>query len=318
MRLDDVRGVVRPEPPFGAQTSRGRHRRCPARPSRHRPQANTRLRASPVRTVTRRGIPSLPATRWSTALVSTPAPTASAPIDRAARRRRVLSLMMVIGAAAATITGVLGGWGYAPGLGWSAAALTFCSLTWVDTRNRDADQTAALAARDDPSPTATDLLIFIANGASLVAVAYVLVQANSAHGAMQALLAGAGGRQCGDLVGTDPYPVHAAIRGAVLLGLGRGHRIQPRGPAQLHRLRVRGIHHRHDLPSLRHQPAEHPDPRGCVPPWPTVIHLRFGDPRRRAQSQPTTCLPRCCSRTVAEIRIEGGRYSEASEKMTNL
>jgi uncharacterized membrane protein len=98
--------------------------------------------------------------------------------------------MMAIGAAAATITGVLGGWGYAPVLGWSAAALTFCTFTWTDTRDRDADQTAAMAARDDPSPTATDLLILMANGASLVAVAYVLVQANSAHGARQALLAG--------------------------------------------------------------------------------------------------------------------------------
>ncbi|MBO0879828.1 MAG: DUF1345 domain-containing protein [Mycobacterium sp.] len=106
-----------------------------------------------------------------------------------ARGWHLLSLMVVVGAAATTVTGVLGEWGYAPVVGWSAAALTFCSITWAHTGNQDADQTAAMATRDDPSPTATDLLILMANGASLVAVAYVLVQANSAHGARQALLA---------------------------------------------------------------------------------------------------------------------------------
>jgi uncharacterized membrane protein len=97
--------------------------------------------------------------------------------------------MLVIGVLAAIVTGLFGEWGYAPVVGWSAAALTFCFLTWVNTRGRDAEQTAAMATRDDPSPTATDLLILMANLASLVAVAYLLVQANSAHGARQALLA---------------------------------------------------------------------------------------------------------------------------------
>lgn len=97
--------------------------------------------------------------------------------------------MMVVGVVAAIVTGVLGAWGYAPVVGWSAAALAFCVVTWLDTRSRDADQTAAMATRDDPSPSATDLLILMANATSLVAVAYVLVQANSAHGARQALLA---------------------------------------------------------------------------------------------------------------------------------
>jgi uncharacterized membrane protein len=46
-----------------------------------------------------------------------------------------------------------------------------------------------MATRDDPSPKTTDILILIANVASLVAVAYLLVQANSAHGVRQALLA---------------------------------------------------------------------------------------------------------------------------------
>jgi uncharacterized membrane protein len=87
------------------------------------------------------------------------------------------------------VAGIFAGWGYAPVVGWTAAALTFCVITWVTTRGRDAAETAAMAARDDPSPTVSELLILMANLASLVAVAYVLVQASSAHGARQALLA---------------------------------------------------------------------------------------------------------------------------------
>lgn len=97
--------------------------------------------------------------------------------------------MLGIGIPAALLAGFFGEWDYALGVGWSAAALTFCVITWANTRNRDADQTAAMAARDDPSPSVADLLILFANVASLAAVAYLLVQANSAHGARQALLA---------------------------------------------------------------------------------------------------------------------------------
>jgi uncharacterized membrane protein len=128
--------------------------------------------------------------RWLTAFVSSPAPIPSTPADHARRERLVLSLMLAIGIPAALVAGFFGEWDYAPGVGWSAAALTFCFVTWANTRHKDADQTAAMAARDDPSPTATDLLILLANVASLAAVAYLLVQANSAHGARQALLAG--------------------------------------------------------------------------------------------------------------------------------
>jgi len=127
--------------------------------------------------------------RWLTAFVSTPAPIASQPIDRARTERQLLMLMLAVGGPAAVVAGVFIGWGYAPLVGWSAAALTFCLVKWAHVRHRDADQTAAMAARDDPSPTTTDLLLLMANVASLAAVAYVLVQANSAHGSREALLA---------------------------------------------------------------------------------------------------------------------------------
>ncbi len=100
-----------------------------------------------------------------------------------------LVVMVVVGLPTGIVTGLLAGWGYAPVAGWGAAALAFCLLIWMNTRRRDAAETATMAARDDPSPTATELLLLLANLASLAAVAYVLVRANSAHGARQAFLA---------------------------------------------------------------------------------------------------------------------------------
>jgi uncharacterized membrane protein len=97
--------------------------------------------------------------------------------------------MVVVGVPAGIVTGLYAGWGYAPVVGWSAAALTFCLVVWLLTRGRDAAETAAMATRDDPSPTVTELLVLIANLMSLVAVAFVLVQASSASGAKQGLLA---------------------------------------------------------------------------------------------------------------------------------
>ena len=97
--------------------------------------------------------------------------------------------MVLVGVPAGILTGLFAGWGYAPVVGWSAAALTFCLVVWMLTRGRDAAETAAMATRDDPSPTVTELLVLIANLMSLVAVAFVLVQASSASGAKQGLLA---------------------------------------------------------------------------------------------------------------------------------
>jgi uncharacterized membrane protein len=95
--------------------------------------------------------------------------------------------MVVVGVVAAVVTGFTTRWGYAPSVGWTVAALTFCVLTWIGIHGRDADQTAAMATRDDPSPTATDILVLLANLASLLAVAYLLVQAHSTHGLRQAV-----------------------------------------------------------------------------------------------------------------------------------
>jgi uncharacterized membrane protein len=121
--------------------------------------------------------------------VSSPPAPVSTPAGRAATAWPVLVTMLCAGGLAAIPAGVFAGWAYAPAVGWSVSALVFCVFTFVNVRGRDATQTAAMAKRDDPSPTSTDLLILLANVASLVAVTYLLVHANSTHGVRQALLA---------------------------------------------------------------------------------------------------------------------------------
>jgi uncharacterized membrane protein len=121
--------------------------------------------------------------------VSDPASQISPPAVAVRPAWRGLLVMVAIGLPVGIVTGLFAGWGYAPVAGWSAAALAFCLLAWANTRHRDAVETATMAARDDPSPTATELLLLLANLASLAAVAYVLVRAHSAHGARQAFLA---------------------------------------------------------------------------------------------------------------------------------
>jgi uncharacterized membrane protein len=98
--------------------------------------------------------------------------------------------MVVLGLVAAIVTGVFAGWGYAPAVGWIVAGSTFSILTAAYTKGKNATQTAAMAARDDPSPPVADVLILLANFASLAAVGYLIAQGNSAHGARQAILAG--------------------------------------------------------------------------------------------------------------------------------
>jgi uncharacterized membrane protein len=117
-------------------------------------------------------------------------PTAPSPgADHEAREWQALLLMLGLGVPAALVTGALAGWGYAPAVGWVFAGATFCVVTAVRTRGKDAEETAAMAARDDPSPPVADLLILLANIASLVAVGYLLVKGHSAHGIKEGLLA---------------------------------------------------------------------------------------------------------------------------------
>jgi uncharacterized membrane protein len=101
--------------------------------------------------------------------------------------------MLVVGALVAVATGLSGAWSFAPLTGWDAAALTFVLWVWTAAiAPMSSAQTAAHATREDPGTAATDLIVLIAAAASLAAVGFVLIQATSAKGTSQDVLAGTG------------------------------------------------------------------------------------------------------------------------------
>ena len=97
--------------------------------------------------------------------------------------------MVVAGLLTAGVTTATGHGSYAPILGWDVAALVFEVWVWLAVGRMDAAATEAHAAREDPSARTSDVLLLVANLASLAAVAYVIVDSNNAHGAAAALLA---------------------------------------------------------------------------------------------------------------------------------
>jgi uncharacterized membrane protein len=101
--------------------------------------------------------------------------------------------MVVAGAIVAALVGAFGSWPNAPVAGWDTSAAIFIIWVWAATIGpMSSTQTAAHATREDPGNAATDLFVLIASVASLAAVGVVLIQATSAKGATQDLLAGFG------------------------------------------------------------------------------------------------------------------------------
>jgi uncharacterized membrane protein len=109
---------------------------------------------------------------------------------RSASARDRLVTVLIIGIAVAVLTGALGAWTYAPLVGWDALAVSLTAWTWISVSTMDADATAAHANREDPSQPISYILLLAASLASLIAVAVVLVAANSAHGSSRWFLAG--------------------------------------------------------------------------------------------------------------------------------
>ena len=106
------------------------------------------------------------------------------------RSRLRLVAMCAVGAAAATLTGFLSSWTYAPVVGWAAASLTYMAWVWLVIGRLEAEQTALHSVREDPSRATSDVLVLIASLASLGAVAIILVEASSAPAARGGVLAG--------------------------------------------------------------------------------------------------------------------------------
>lgn len=102
------------------------------------------------------------------------------------KRSRLRFLAMVLmGTAAAAATGMSGSWVEAPAVGWGSAALVYVVWVWLVVGRLDPAETRTHATTEDPSRRATDLLILVANVASLAAVAAVVVDSHRADDGSQ-------------------------------------------------------------------------------------------------------------------------------------
>ena len=110
-----------------------------------------------------------------------------------ASSRTRLGVALVIGIAVAGAPGAAGAWAYAPLVGWDGAALSYTGWLWLSViAVMTAAQTKTHATCEDPSRATTGAIIIAAAVASLAAVGFILIQATSAKGSSQDLLAGVG------------------------------------------------------------------------------------------------------------------------------
>jgi uncharacterized membrane protein len=103
-----------------------------------------------------------------------------------------VAVAAVVGVVAAVATGAVGDWDYAASVGWDFAAGVFLVWTWSVIGGMDAEATATHATREDPTRRVTQVIVLAASVASLAGVGYLLVQASSAKGATQGLVAALG------------------------------------------------------------------------------------------------------------------------------
>ena len=108
---------------------------------------------------------------------------------RARRAHFRFFVMVLAGAVAAVLTGLLGAWIYAAAIGWAVAALVYNLWIWLTISPMDAEATARHAQAEDPRRATADLLILLAAVASLIAVVLVMLGAKDAHGGGKFLLA---------------------------------------------------------------------------------------------------------------------------------
>jgi len=99
---------------------------------------------------------------------------------------------MVVGTVCAAVL-----WQYtmpAPALlmGWDIAAVLYLVLVWGAVYRMNAEVTARMAGREDPSNPVAEIVVVAASIAALVAVAFALVRAGQTTGSTKALLIGLG------------------------------------------------------------------------------------------------------------------------------
>jgi uncharacterized membrane protein len=99
---------------------------------------------------------------------------------------------VTVGVLVGAVVGVATAWATVPSaavlLGWDVAVAIYLAWTLSAVRGLDAELTAELANREDPSAPVAELLLIGANVAVLGAVAFALVKAGQAVGEMKAFL----------------------------------------------------------------------------------------------------------------------------------
>jgi len=119
---------------------------------------------------------------------SNPAPSRLAGLSTGWR----VAVSAVVGIVLAVVLVLIGAGRYAPAVGWDVAVATFLAWTWAGIWQMDSQTTAAHATREDPTRAVSDVIVLAASVVSLAAVGFFLLQASSAKGSTQDLLAGVG------------------------------------------------------------------------------------------------------------------------------
>jgi uncharacterized membrane protein len=106
------------------------------------------------------------------------------------------SRQALLAIAVGLIAGLAVGFAYRPVLGplagYDAAALVYLTRVWMAIWALDGEETAALAAREDPTRPAADLILLVAAVASLGAIAAAIVKSHTSHGSVRGLEVGLG------------------------------------------------------------------------------------------------------------------------------
>ena len=98
--------------------------------------------------------------------------------------------MLLAGAVAAVVTGVVTSWWYAGVVGWIIACLIYVLWVWLHLWPLDAEGMRLHATREDPGIFMSDILILGASVASLAAVALILIRASHDPSAQRAAIGG--------------------------------------------------------------------------------------------------------------------------------
>ncbi|HMA45772.1 MAG TPA: DUF1345 domain-containing protein, partial [Frankiaceae bacterium] len=105
--------------------------------------------------------------------------------DHGMSSRRRLAVAALAGVLCAVPVAVAAPWEFTPLTLWDVTAAVFVTWVWLTITRLDAERTARLAVREDPTRTATDSLLLVAAVVSLVAVGLVITQASNRHGSME-------------------------------------------------------------------------------------------------------------------------------------